>query len=188
MNESFEQALAHTRGKRQFTALVVNELLELSDYNAQMLSSISWQTLEELPHWCALSAEEQLSLRTACGAVLLASAFRKQISGAELIKFRDAVGEPVFRYLQSGNASMVRYEIDVDVFEAEQSLTERLSVLGSSVMLSTLGDSVVRALYVRKYGPLRQRLSADTAMEILAQAQVMLNAVPLQTAKQNACV
>lgn len=185
MNDSFEQALVDTRGKRQFVALVVNELLELSDYNAEVLSSISWQALGELPAWCVLSAEDQITVRNACGAIFIASAFRKQINGPELVKFRDSVGEPAFKYLLSESASVGHYSPDEVFFKTEDSVSGRISAAGNSVILSTLNNAVAKALYVRKYGPFLQRLGVDTAMTIFNQAQEMLKVVSLQASHQH---
>jgi len=167
---NFKEKLAHTRGKRQYIARIVNSLLEISGGDRAALQNISWDKYLALPSWCLLDFEKLESLQIACGAIHLQPLVKSSLDGAVLVQFKESVGESLFNFLFESVEDDNTQELPDVVLSPDGSIPQTIKSVGASVLLGTLSDADVIKIYMPVTGKPLIVLSGEQANRSLVLA------------------
>jgi len=150
-----------TRLARRYIASSANHLVSLAN-GAGNLGGLTWTSLRELPHWCLLDDEQRSHLQLVAGAVYLLPCVQKSVDRVFLLAVREAIGHAPFNYLQ-------HLEVDGlsnDHAEPDSDFKEALRSAGAAVLLSTLQEKSLIALYFPILGRPVSALSQPVAMRL----------------------
>jgi len=146
--------------RRQFRTLAAERLAKLAaDKPDVSTDSISWHTLDTLPHWCLQNNQEQRSLQLLAGALFLAPALKACINGEQLRVVQGLVGKEALQAVLA-ELSLDSAPTGIEDTDDVQGL---LLGCGAAVLLGSLQEKSVALLYADSLGQPCGKLSSDTA-------------------------
>lgn len=126
------------------------------------LSTIDWDALLSVPHWCFSDKKQTNQLQLVCGAVFLAPAIVHWIDGSRLIEVRTLVGPDYFDHAMRAGAGRVGCE----PVEINTEVPELLASAGAAVMVGAVEHASVRSILADQFPMEVQTVEPDVARAV----------------------
>ncbi len=151
------------RQRRIYRAAAAEALQALCENDDDdRLASVSWDTLDSMPHWCLQSPKERAELQMIAGALFISPLLKQCIDGKKLKAVRDLLSQPVLdAILDTDCVDSIPLQLADD-----DDITDMLGASGASVLLGTLTDDLIKQIYQNQFAVQAGDLSVATAEPI----------------------
>ncbi len=138
------------------------------------LDEVSWDELAQVPHWCLFERGDITRFQAIAGVLYIYPGVRNVIERDVLQQFRQVCGEEAFDAIRRQNISAESsYKLD-DAFAVK----EQVMMCGAGVLLATLPNKSLVAVFRGLIGEPIAEISAESAQQIYLLTSSIYQSLP----------